>query len=439
MSRNFLLLLLSFIFISCEDLYDSETGILKDVLGQVRYKVDVINDIDKGGGSFIFITDTHITSNCINSPQQIRYILQNTSLDKVIWGGDAISAYGNNIEEQWEWHCNSFDANIKGYGNLYKVRGNHEFTIRESADSNNRRTLSQYQTFQYLFEYAPNNIVRNNGDPEGCYYYFDDIINKIRYIILETDYTVYEGNIPSGVLDGVHDVQLSWIANSAIATTLSNYSIIFISHIPITDTTTNQNTTFRNVLQLVNAINSKATGNIGSVNFDFSSLDNVRVLLYLSGDMHHDMQTYQSGVLHVVTASDAAYGDYLADPFVVDKSGRYGANAQCFDCVCIDKEKENISFIRFGIGGNRLFHLQPISLKVGEGRLINTTQGGKEITWYSYDSSGNSYINGRWNLNNTIIAVDNHGMVKGQQPGEAVVLNMNEKGDKEYYYIIVEG
>ena len=87
MVRNILLLLLSFFVASCYDPYDSETGILKDALGQVIDKVDLVNKTDIDGGSFIFITDTHGTSNCWNSPQQIRYILQNTPIDKVILGG----------------------------------------------------------------------------------------------------------------------------------------------------------------------------------------------------------------------------------------------------------------------------------------------------------------------------------------------------------------
>lgn len=438
MVRNILLLLLSFFVASCYDPYDSETGILKDALGQVIDKVDLVNKTDIDGGSFIFITDTHGTSNTWNSPQQIKYILQNTPIDKVIWGGDAISAYGDNIEQQWEWHCDAFDAIIKGYCNLYKVRGNHDFTIRTSENSDEGRTLSQHQTFQYLFKDAPAGIVRNAEDPDGCYYYFDDDKSKIRYIIIDTDDSVSEGNVPWGVWNGVHDVQLDWIANTAILNTPDSYGIIIVSHIPITDTTTPYFATYKNMLQIVDAVNSKSAGIIGSVSYDFSALSNVHILLYLSGHQHHDIQTYRNGVLHVVTACDTAYSDYLSDLFVVDKSGRYGANAQCFDGVCIDKNKENISFIRFGVGGNRFFHLQPVRLKVGEEALLNISQKGDAFTWHSYNSSGNSYANWVWTLSNTIVAVDGQGVVSGIVPGEAVVLNMNERGDKEFYNVIVE-
>lgn len=436
--RIFYCFLLIVILLSCDDPYDSETGILKDALGQVIDKVDLVNKTDIDGGSFIFITDTHGTSNTWNSPQQIKYIFQNTPIDKVIWGGDAISAYGNNIEQQWEWHCSAFDKIVKGFGNVYKVRGNHDFTIRAYEDSEDGRTLSQHQTFQYLFHDAPVGVVRNTEDPNGCYYYFDDDNCNVRYIIIDTDDSVEEGNVPWGVINGVHDVQLNWIANTAILNTPDNYGIIIVSHIPITDTTTQYFSTYKNLLQVVNAVNSKSAGIIGPVSYDFSALSNVRVLLYLSGHQHHDMQTYQNGVLHVVTACDTAYSDYLSDPFVVDKSGRYGANAQCFDGVCIDKNKENISFIRFGVGGNRFFHLQPVRFKVGEEVLLNISQKGDAFTWHSYNSSGNSYANWVWTLSNTIVAVDGQGVVSGIVPGEAVVLNMNERGDKEFYNVIVE-
>lgn len=436
--RFFILFLLPLCAFSCDNNFDSDTGIHKEALEHVKKKIDYINKTDIRGGSFIFITDTHVTSNFLNSPQQIRYILNQTPIDKVIWGGDAISAYGNNIEEQWDWHCNAFDAFLKGHGEFYKVRGNHDFTLKQSKTSEGGRTLSQHQTFQYLFSNHPKGIVLNTNDPDGCYYYVDDDNSKIRYIILDTDDSVNEGNVPWGVVNGVHDLQLDWIANIAILSIPNNYSIIFISHIPITDTTSECYPTYRNVLQLVNAVNTRGTGNIGPVWYDFSSLENVKVILYLSGHMHHDMQTYQSGVLHVVTASDAAYGDYLSDPFVLDKSGRHGTNAQCFDGVCVDKSKEKISFIRFGVGGNRFFHLQPVRLKVGEEALLNISQKGDAFTWHSYNSSGNSYANWVWTLSNTIVAVDGQGVVSGIVPGEAVVLNMNERGDKEFYNVIVE-
>ena len=151
------------------------------------------------------------------------------------------------------------------------------------------------------------------------------------------------------------------------------------------------------------------------------------------------MQTFQNGLLHVITACDVSYGIFSSDPFWIEGMGDTG-NEQCFDCVCIDKKHENISFIRVGVGGNRFFHLQPIKLKVGEERIINISQKGEEYTWHSYNSSGNKFDDNLrfWTLHNTIVSIDNQGVVKGIAPGEAVVLNMNEKGDKEFFNIIVE-
>lgn len=41
--RKTLLLLLPLLVLSCDGLYDSETGILKEALGQIKDKVDLIN------------------------------------------------------------------------------------------------------------------------------------------------------------------------------------------------------------------------------------------------------------------------------------------------------------------------------------------------------------------------------------------------------------
>ena len=75
---------------------------------------------------------------------------------------------------------------------------------------------------------------------------------------------------------------------------------------------------------------------------------------------------------------------------------------------------------------------------MGEESLLDITQKCANFSWYSYNSSGNSFGNGLWLLNNSIVSVDKQGVVRGIIPGEAVVLNMNEKGDKEFYNIIVE-
>lgn len=406
---------------------------------QVNEKVKLINDLGVSDNSFIFFTDTHNRSNRMNSPKLIRYILNNTLINKAIWGGDAIYAYGKkeDIDSAWEKQ-KLFGDYILPVGKLYNLRGNHDFTIRTSNTNTTGYTYSQEETAKRIFEQVGNDVVRNVEDPDGCYYYFDDLTNKVRYIILDSTDSVKGENVSWGVVNGVGEKQLGWIIDEAISTIESGYGVIFISHIPITDTTGAQFRAFSNVLQVVDALALKTKGSVGNLNYDFTSLTDVKVLMYVSGHYHHDMQTYRNGVLHVITASDAAYEDYKRDPFVKDFSGmkKGTANEQCFDCFCIDRENEQIVSYRIGIGGDRIFHTEARVLGVGDViRLKNNMIA--VVEWKSYNSSGNVYSNNKWNLNNDIVSVDDNGNVVALKKGEAVVLALDKEGNKELFNLII--
>lgn len=401
-------------------------------------KAEAINKDESSVASFVFITDTHTPFNRMLSPKLISYLLSHTQMDIVVWGGDAIGAWGNKktIETDWEKQT-LFDSIISARGRLYKVRGNHDFTIKESSTSNNGVTLSQQKTAQLLFKNHPVDIVLNEADPAACYYFFDDKRTRVRFVVLDTTDSIKGGDIAWGTVYGVHDRQLQWIADSAIATIPKGYNIIFLSHVPFTDTTGARHKELSNVREIVDAAAKRTAGRVGNVNYDFTNLRKSSVLMCLSGHNHQDMQTYRNGVVHMVTASDAAYNDYKTDPFVKDLSGRAkgSINEVCFDCVSINKKKKLISVYRVGIGGDRFFHTKALKLKVGKSRqlkaLINSN-----VEWRCYNASGNQY-NGKWRLYNDVVDIDDHGTVICKKQGEAVALAIDEMGNKEFFNIIV--
>lgn len=269
------------------------------------------------GCSFVFITDTHVSANVMLSPYLIREIVRATPVKNVIWGGDAIVAFGTNSSIDTQWKRQSLlDSLLLGIGHLYKIRGNHDYTIRESRVSDLGITYSQPKTAQLLFENHPDGIVRNRKDLGGCYYYFDDKSARVRFVVFDTTDSVHGENIAWGTAYGVHDVQMKWIADSAIATTPKGYGLIFFSHVPFTDTTGARHMVLSNVKEIVDAAASQSSGRVGTVKYDFTKLDDVKVLMCLSGHNHQDMQTFRKGVVHMVTACDAAYDDYMTDPFV---------------------------------------------------------------------------------------------------------------------------
>lgn len=408
-------------------------------INYIEEKVKTINCDKTSLESYIFITDTHVAANSLKSPQLIKNIVEHTRINKVIWGGDAICAYGKNSDIEVQWRKQTlFDSLISQVGRFYKIRGNHDFTIKESSTSNKGVTYSQQKTAQLLFENHPDDIVRNDADPGACYYYFDDEMARVRFVVFDTTDSIRGENVAWGTVYGVHDTQLRWVVDSAIATTSKGYGLVFLSHVPFTDTTGSRHVILSNVRDVVDAAALKTSGKTGSVNYDFTKLKDVKVLMCLSGHNHQDMQTFRNGVVHMVTASDAAYNDYKADPFVKDLSGRTvdTINEVCFDCISINKRKKLISAYRVGIGGDRFFHTKSLKLKVGKSKHLKTSLN-HPVEWHSYNASGNQY-NGKWTLFNDVVNIDGNGTVVSKKQGEAVVLAVDKKGNKEFYNIIVK-
>ena len=202
-------------------------------VSQIKNKIDVIKENSKDGSSFVFITDTHVKANQMNSPQLIKYILDTTNIKNVIWGGDAINYNRGNIEGQWEIQLR-FDSAFNNVCNYYKVRGNHDFSITKNKQFPNGISYSNTKSAELLLRNCPSNIHRNTNDPGACYYYYDDMINKIRFVIFDTTDSVPDkvggyGNVPY-----IHDSQLQWVADSALSTISKGYGLVFVSHIPFT-------------------------------------------------------------------------------------------------------------------------------------------------------------------------------------------------------------
>jgi hypothetical protein len=91
--------------------------------------------------------------------------------------------------------------------------------------------------------------------------------------------------------------------------------------------------------------------------------------------------------------------------------------------------------IRFGIGRNRVFNINPVSVSLGaEVSLVSEDS----VQWICYDSDAIKYINRkRWSLPSSIVGVTPDGRVFGLKEGEAVVAAIDSKGNQEYFYVKV--
>lgn len=408
-------------------------------------KIKAINTVTRESmgtsDSFLYFTDIHAKSNAMLSPKLINEVLASTTCNKVVCGWDAIEAYGtkDDILSQYNSLNKLINTYISPYSDVLSSRGNHDFTIKTNSNDPSGYTFTQQNTRNMIFKKTENKFVFNEADQSGCYYYYDNKFQGIRYIVLDSCDTVNSGNVAFGVQYVVGKTQMDWIAGNAVMTTPAGYGIVFIMHIPITDTTGDSggHQNFTNVLTLVESVQNKTSNvTINDSVYDFSRL-NVNVLMTLSGHMHNDLQTYKNGVLHIVSASDAFYQDYKESPFFINPPTRGKGNTteQLIDFINIDKSDNVIKAIRIGVGYDRTFNLQKHSLTIGNKVTLSSKLSGT-LTWNSYNSVGNTKKNKVWNMVNDVVSVNN-GTVTALKAGEAVVFAMDQNQNKEFFYIAV--
>ena len=425
--RLFLFILFFTLFISRSSSQNLDGDIPPYFVDNLTQKISNIEKESRMGASFVFITDTHVKSNEMHSPQLIKYVLDKTSIHTVIWGGDAIMQYGGPIEKQWNIQLR-FDSVLNKDSYLYKVRGNHDFSILRKGKSSDKLLLSNKESAKLLFKNSPPNLHRNLNDPGSCYYFFDDNNNNLRFVIFDTTDSVPNKVVSFGNVPYVHGSQLRWIADSAVMTTPKGYGLIFVSHIPIPYTNTTRHPVLLKLRDLVNGIRTKSSGIIGNVKYDFSNLEDVKVLMCIAGHIHGDSERYVNGVLQFTTANDGKWNEESKSKSDVAKRKVGTVSEQCFDCICISKDQKVVHAYRIGYGKDRHFHLDSTCLPVNKTIKLKSMLKGP-VNW--------TILKNKQKVNSEILIVDS-GILKGLREGNTTVVARDKKGNKEYFNIVVQ-
>lgn len=189
-----------------------DTITLNDVDSSFRTKTSaVVADVNEGDAStisFIVITDPHSDNPSTNKSQNIaRYLLKNSRANKLFLLGDYCNT--NWVLAEWQAYAAPL---LNCAEKVYATIGNHEWFGNPSGTG-----LSDiYDDFL-----AAKNI--QNGVPSSFYYYIDDTVHKVRYIVINTS---------EGATNAVSSTQLSWL-NSAVQLPTSEWGIIAMSHFPV--------------------------------------------------------------------------------------------------------------------------------------------------------------------------------------------------------------
>ena len=407
---------------SCKDEVEDQENVIPDYcIDNVQKQIDALRYLTGNGVSdMLYITDTHYADNSLDSPHILSYLARNGLVRRFIWGGDAISSYGD-ITTEWEDHQRDFLGSVVPYGRYYMVRGNHEFTSRDKTDGNGT-TYTQPQTATMLYSHSEPDVVRPADDPEACYYYFDDPECRLRYCVFDTTDSIVSPSSPWSTLAHTSQRQLDWMDRNALHNVPDGYQLVIVTHIGIIPETYVPHAPFDRLEQLVEGAGAP-------------------VLMVVSGHRHQDFQTYSHGILHVLTGSDALYPDLQNSPFLHNVGRRRGtSSAPLMDLFSFADDRKTVHAIRIGAGFSRTFHLEALSLDVSEVLpLPETTSFSTDdaITWTSYDATGYSCIDASWDPPRTVLDVASDGSLHPLREGEAVLMASNSKGQKEFFNVIV--
>jgi len=355
----------------------------------IQNKVARINELccqsNSDGDVFMFITDIHWNSlNAHKSPNLLNYIRKNTNVSKMFSGGDICQSSGANYNTMHE----ATDKLRRAWnGETIFAVGNHEPDIL-GANANS------------LIDYCYNNE-RNDyhGNIEKLYYYFDNYLRKVRYVILNFDLN-----------GGYTDVeQQTWFANEALNVE-SGWKVFIFVHwfcgwngtwpdgdANYGDTISGGVKVFADAIKAVNADSGKGD-----------------VVAILQGHWHFDRVRFISnGVPMIIEAADKYYGTEVPSGTRVPNT----ITEQSFDAVITDFANELIYMVRIGgLVRDGIDDSNPVEER-HISYAVNNVSIGSSIT-ISSGLAGNI----TWNSNDTDIAsVDSSGVVTGVAAGTAII------------------
>ena len=298
--------------------------------------VSAINSAIESAGadkaSFLFYTDAHWGYGSGISPKLLKYLHENTAINKVNFGGDFCNTY-EIAEDKYMATMREWRKAVRNLPEHHSVIGNHDADIAELKSEAHR----------YGFLLAPeetNEVVHGNY----FHYYIDNKPEKTRYIYLDT-----------GLLS-VSDKSAQFTIDT-LKSTPDGWHIVVISHIWFTYENTNTPTVgsvpdyCQKLLALFDSYNARTNGSITmnskALSFDFTSA-NGWVEFCIGGHTHvdHDF-TSSSGIPVILCQTDSYHcrGGYTATEGTTTEASVSG--------IIADYGNHKITVVRVGRGNGR--------------------------------------------------------------------------------------
>ena len=295
----------------------------------------VMETVGRNKSAFYWYTDVHWETNAKKSPILLKYLTDNTQINKINCGGDVINDPSPYNHENTKY-IHDWRKQIANLPNHHTVLGNH--------DLNHWSTDVHKMAYANILAHQETNDMVVGGDG---YYYIDSPSEKTRYLYLcyltknQTD-MMAQGQF---IVDSIKSVKEGW-------------HIVAINHrwfqyaSSSTPTTGSIPAYEKEILDIFDKYNARTTR--GSSNYfyaqDFTSSKG-KVEFCIGGHIHADYDfTTNGGIPVVITTSDTNQQRHDGD---VD-SGTLGTiTEQAVYAIIADYEGGKINVVGIGRGGSR--------------------------------------------------------------------------------------
>ena len=317
---------------------------------KIREVNETIDALGEGTDSFIFITDQHLDGSEEHSAAIINYITRNSSVNKVLFGGDILQGSSHDTE-LLEAYRAAFDNDVL----VMPTRGNH--------DATGNLTTSAY----YDIMISP---LKGSADvSDQLYYCYDNTIQKIRYIITDS--------VASGNNNLTSDEQIKWMQTKILELDTDWTAIIFHHGIwegSTSASTLKYSTDGQRLIDAVDEVYDKANCTIAGI---------------ISGHNHRDYLGYSDKgyalISTTVNSSKSNLSKYdIANPTRPEET----VNEETFDIMLINPQTNKLETIRIGAGDNRIIPYASNAPRDVENVALNKTNAttwvsGKQISLYA--------------------------------------------------------
>lgn len=325
-----------------------------------------INDLKKSYtaanneiATFFLIGDPHYPSHNYVTSKLIKYLSKKCGINLSICLGDLIEDSTEGHEQNLSRIQDAMNQLQYGIDRMLLTQGNHD-NGAGIVDGNGQIKFARVVPDNEWIHHTSSKLLvtpKIEFDELGKAFYYDDEINKIRFISLDSfenkSYTVDSNDvITSSDLGSCTNRQINWLVNNALNNIPSGYGIITFSHKPLYHPVINDQEIERTEL----TINGSAV--ITAIN-NFKN-NGGNYIAHLSGHQHHDFLDNLNNIPQVVNLNDGkhwrqkSYWGSQADLVGDSPLKISGTTNECaFDVVIINKTTRHIDLIRVGAGVSR--------------------------------------------------------------------------------------